>query len=77
MQAYPFLWLPLVVLIGVPILLVSPVLVLIVLMLLLVGLVRGTRRKAVRPRPPPRPDAGESTEPAPDEGSAESPRESA
>ena len=38
MQAYPFLWLPFVFLIGVPIVLVSPYLALIVLLLLLVAL---------------------------------------
>lgn len=38
MQAYPFLWLPLVILIGTPIILVSPYLALIVLALLLVAL---------------------------------------
>jgi hypothetical protein len=38
MQAYPFLWLPLVIVIGIPIVLVSPYLALIVLALLLVAL---------------------------------------
>ena len=39
MQAYPFLWLPVAILIGTPILLISPYLVVIVLMLLVVALV--------------------------------------